>query len=254
MLSDICYKKNYLKEVIARVDFLSPVEGIETQLPRDLRAKAMRFFPIPEPKEIIARSIAASFGSSQPDNVQSTRTSYVQWNFHGKDRSKTLTIEPRAVYVVYNSYQSFENVAEEFLGFTSEFFAVYENVQVRRLGLRYVNEIQFDEGDLFSWDEYLNEHMLCLLRFYPESETIARAFQILELNFDEFNVRFRFGMYNPDFPARIKRKIFALDLDAYYEGILEPSDIGDSLEKFHLRIQELFEHSITDTLRGIMNA
>jgi uncharacterized protein (TIGR04255 family) len=47
--------------------------------------------------------------------------------------------------------------------------------------------------------------------------------------------------------------VFVLDLDAYHQGLLTAEDIRNDLDAFHLRIQELFESSITDQLRGIMN-
>jgi hypothetical protein len=36
--TNICYKRNYLKEVIARVDFVSPIEDIKKQLPSSISA------------------------------------------------------------------------------------------------------------------------------------------------------------------------------------------------------------------------
>jgi uncharacterized protein (TIGR04255 family) len=249
MYEDIHYEKHYLTEVIARIDFLNLLENIETKLPKELHTAALEHFPIAEPQKIVHRSIQAS-----QDDLVTRRSSFIQWNFHGKNREKTLAIERGAIFVVYRSYDSYETLRDEFLGFASSFFDVYEDAQVRRLGLRYINNIEIREEDPFSWDDYLNQYMLQILRFYPSATAIARAFHVLEFNFGEFSLKYQFGMHNPDYPAPIKRKVFVLDLDAYHEGLLEPHDIDDSLDSFHFRIQELFELSITESLRGIMNA
>ena len=60
-------------------------------------------------------------------------------------------------------------------------------------------------------------------------------------------------MHNPDYPAQIKKKIFILDMDVYFNGILNKSDILDHFPKFHSSIQDLFEDSITDAYRRILD-
>ncbi len=60
-------------------------------------------------------------------------------------------------------------------------------------------------------------------------------------------------MYNPDYPAPIKKKRFTLDLDAYYQGFHDKDEIQKNLDKYHDKIQELFELSITEKFRNILN-
>jgi len=59
-------------------------------------------------------------------------------------------------------------------------------------------------------------------------------------------------MHNPDFPAPIKKKIFILDYDAYYDGFVERTEVETRLTLFHDKIQDLFEWSIQPKLREIM--
>jgi uncharacterized protein (TIGR04255 family) len=95
--------------------------------------------------------------------------------------------------------------------------------------------------------------MLSTLSLSPKAQFLSRALSTLEFNFGDFNLRYQFGISNPDYPAVIKQKSFILDLDAYYRGIQDAEDIEGTLDKFHDCIQEFFESSITDKLRGIMN-
>ena len=59
-------------------------------------------------------------------------------------------------------------------------------------------------------------------------------------------------MFNPDYPAPIKKKIYTLDFDMYVTKILNKTDIKETLDRFHEKVSEFFEDVITDDLRKIM--
>lgn len=65
-------------------------------------------------------------------------------------------------------------------------------------------------------------------------------------------MQFQYGMYNTDFPAPIKNKLYILDIDAYTQGLLTFDDIQSRLDKFHDAIEDLFEKVITNELRKVM--
>lgn len=249
MTEDICYKRNYLTRVIARLDFPSPLQNIETQLPPEISKAAMRDFPIAEPREAVEQQVQFS-----RDELRSRRSEYTEWRFHGRDRAKTFTVGPSAAFAQYTRYSSYAALSSEFLSLVSVLFTIYDGLQGSRLGLRYINTIVLDEREPLAWDAYLNPLMLCLFKFNPHDGATSRIFHVLEFNFGDVNLRYQFGIHNPDFPAPIKRKMFVLDLDAYYRGPLDHQDIAPNLAAFHARIQELFEVSITDSLRELMNA
>jgi uncharacterized protein (TIGR04255 family) len=248
MPNAICYRRTYLTEVIVRVDLASPIAELERRLDPRVRQAATKYFPIPEPRKVLARQIQAS-----DQAVKASQSAFTEWHFHGKERDKTVVIAPAVVLAVYKAYESYEALHREFLELTSAFFEAYGDTQANRLGLRYINNVTIGEGDLLDWSRYINSDMLCFLRFCRDS-TITRALGLLEFAFDDFGLTFQYGMHNPDHPAPIRRKVFVLDLDAYQAGPLEASEIALSLDKFHGRVQELFERSITDELRAIMNA
>ena len=59
-------------------------------------------------------------------------------------------------------------------------------------------------------------------------------------------------MFNPDYPASIKKKIYTLDYDMYVAKLLDKIDIGETIDRFHEEINRSFETIITDELRKIM--
>ncbi|MEI7983657.1 MAG: hypothetical protein WCI71_18560, partial [Bacteroidota bacterium] len=55
-----------------------------------------------------------------------------------------------------------------------------------------------------------------------------------------------------DFPSRIRRKMFILDIDSYYQGVFKREEIKANFDLSHERIEQLFENSITEDLRVLM--
>lgn len=247
MYENICYKKPFLKEVIFRIDFPSPIEGLGSNLPRTISKLALKKFPISEPQKVQAQSFKIS-----ATNVESQKKETTQWVFHGKNRNKHLTIIENAIIFSYKKYKSYENFIEETKDIVDEFFKKYQKLSVSRVGLRYVNIIELNENDPLSWEEYINEGMSGVIDFYGNKNNITRSFHILEYNFDGQSVKYQFGIANPDYPAVVKRKHFVLDLDSYFNGAIEQNEIYECTERAHDKIQDLFEKSITDKTRSLM--
>jgi uncharacterized protein (TIGR04255 family) len=248
-IETICYKRNFLTEVIARVDFVSPVEGIVNELPKSVAKAALTSFPIDEPKPIIMQELAFS-----KEGVDArTKKQATEWNFYGRAREKRLVIGPQAVFVTTGKYIEYGPFRDEFCSVLDVFFSEYAESQPSRLGLRYVNELKLPGVDPLDWTDHLDESLLPLLKYKVEGARPCRVFHDLEFAFDDFNVHFRFGLHNPDYPAPICQKVFVMDFDAYCRGLLEPSDISSNLDSYHRQIQGLFERSISETMRKVLN-
>ncbi|MCD4691625.1 MAG: hypothetical protein K8R79_01830, partial [Calditrichales bacterium] len=54
------------------------------------------------------------------------------------------------------------------------------------------------------------------------------------------------------YPATIKKKIYTLDYDMYVARLLDKTDIEQTLNRFHEKINHSFEEIITDELRKVM--
>ncbi len=244
----ICYRRNFLGAVIARADFLSPIEALASTLPADLGKAATSRFPIAEPRKASVQEVAVS-----AEDLSARRTEFTEWIFHGKDREKTLCISQNWLWIEVKRYERYEVLRDDFEAALSAFLRANPQTQINRLGLRYVNRVELQEPNPMDWARYLADYTLAILQ-QADPKQIARALHVLELNLGDFNLRFQYGMPNPDFPAPIKRKLYVLDLDAYARGPQENNRIGSSLDAFHAAIQERFEATITDALREKMNA
>jgi uncharacterized protein (TIGR04255 family) len=168
------------------------------------------------------------------------------------DKQKTLVVSKYNVNISYKKYDSFDVLEQDFLPIVEELFSTYGDLEGKRLGLRYINEITLSENNILDWTNYLDEKLLTSLKFPQNPSKICRAFNNLELNYGDLIIKFQYGMRNADYPAPLRKKSFVLDYDAYYQGPQNLVDINHNIGIFHEAIQQLFEQSISNELRSLM--
>lgn len=247
--SSICYKRNYLTEVIARIDLVSPIEQLKEKLPKAISSKALNYFPIFEPSRAITQNVVL-----QQNNVTSNSEEFTEWNFFGLNRKNRLTIKPDTFFIDVLEYERYDNLREQLIQFQKSFFDYFPDAQPNRIGLRYINQLEFPLSNILGWEEFVNDDLLGLLKFSNNLDSRpVRIFHNFEMAIEDFNLRFQFGIHNPDYPAPIRRNVFVLDYDAFYQGLIDTNDIPEMLDRFHSKIQNFFEISITNTLREKMD-
>ena len=112
------------------------------------------------------------------------------------------------------------------------------------MGLRYINQITIDEGSPFDWKGWVKANLITGLEFVDKKESLARSMGIITYIFDDFKMKFQYGMYNSEFPNPISKREFVLDYDC---STKEPRDLGESLDlldRMHDLIKEKFRESI----------
>lgn len=244
------YEKNFLTNVIVRVDFPNPLQ-VHENLPPNLSKAILELFPISEPKKIIGKKVKFTAEKIEIEGDEKS----IEWNFFGKNREKQLVITPVFFAITYKKYESFNNLKSDFILVIEKIFEVFSDIQINRLGLRYINEIALlNQTDPLNWIEYLNENLLSPFEVARDKSIIARCITNLFLNQEDMIITFRYGMHNPDMPVPIKKKIFILDYDVYNTNLQDINEIKEDLEKFHNTIVDLFESHIKEGLRAIMHA
>lgn len=242
------YRKPFLDKVIARMDFASSINGSRKELPKEVTGTALSIFPISEPRKIIGKE----FRISHKGKTEEVTTEETEWIYHSKDRGKSLCVAPTYAYLVYEKYDSFHSLIEDFIPILEQLFKAYKDLQVKRFGLRYINHIKLEGDSYFEWADYLDERLLSMYSLYEGEGEIARGFHNLTINDNDIMLRFQYGMHNPDFPSPIRKKIFILDYDAFYDGLQDMEDIKANIDIFYERIEALFENNIKDELRNLM--
>ncbi len=243
------YRKPFLKTVIVRADFASPIESLQKALPPKVSRLLLKSFPISEPQRAIAREFMIT-----PEETKEHKSEEMNWFYYGTNREKKACVSPRFFFVEHLEYGTFENLKNDFLPVIAELFTSVEDLQVKRFGLRYVDHIEISGGAMFDWKEYLDDSLLCCFSIPRVGKEIVRAFNTLALSDGQMILQFRYGMHNADFPAQIKTKLFILDFDAFTQGLLELDEIRMHIDSFHDSIDSLFEQVITDKLREAMGS
>lgn len=249
MYDDICYDQPFLKEVIVRVDFSSPLDALASTIPPKVSNAALACFPVSEPRKALAQELQLSANA-----VQHRRQEFTEWNYYGRDREKRLMISPAVIFATYSRYSTYEVLKDDFLSVLSVLFPTFPDLRASRLGLRYINHIETNDGNPLHWNEYVDERLLGLFARFTDREHVSRLFNITEFKYDDLQVKFQFGVPNPDFPAPIRRPLFVLDIDAYVQGLQDLGEISANIDRAHKQIQAMFEDSITDRLREVMRA
>ena len=249
MYDRVRYSKPFLKEVILRVDFAAPQKAFTKTLPDKVANAALLHFPIAEPVQALAQELQIT-----PREVKQKRSEFTEWNFHGREREKRLAISPLFIFTTHGSYRTYEELKQEFLAVMEVLFAEFPDLRASRMGLRYINNIDIEDTDPLKWDRYIDASLLCLFSRFHDPDHLTRLFHIVEFKYDDLQVKLQFGLPNPDFPAVIRKPIFILDVDGYVQGLQDLADIKVNVDHAHAQVQRLFEQSITDDLRELMNA
>ena len=247
-MEQICYKTNPIKDAIARLDFLSPILPLKLEIPGEIAATVKETYPIPETRDIIANE----FIVNGPGKLEQIKDKSVEWIFFNKERTRKVTLTQTLFTLLHNDYESYRKFSADFFKILDSLYSQYPDLQISRFGVRFVNRIEFDKGDPFSWSQYLNKKLLSIFEIPGKKEEISRAFHNLEMNYGDFLLRFQYGMHNPDYPAVIKKRVFIIDIDAYTNGIMNKKDIVEYFPKLQNKIQEFFEFSITNKYRNYL--
>ncbi len=246
------YKKNFLKEVVLRLDFETSIPELLKTLPIELEEKALDLYTLQEHKDASKGKITVDVSSG---GVERAKSSFKEWNFFKNEKKDRLCLTNDCIFINSLKYINFERFVTPFNSITEILFNNFHKLTVKRVGLRYVNNIELKEKNPLNWNKYLNKNMLSIFNLAENKNEITRAFHFLETNYEEDDLRlvFQYGMHNPDYPAKIVNKIFVLDFDISKTGSLSFDELNYIIPKLNEKAEKLFEKSITNNLRDLMN-
>jgi uncharacterized protein (TIGR04255 family) len=180
------------------------------------------------------------------------------WIFHDKKRieDSTLRLELKKNYIILDfiaerSEDKSFNYFKKYIELICKALPTYNVKQARYVGLRYINKIIREKGNPFQWKNLINPDLLStnLLNKYENKTRFMNEFEFKK---DDFDIIFKFGLFNSEYPNPIARKEFVLDYDCNTDEPQSLLDINDISEKMNLVIYYLFEESIEKELRDIM--
>jgi len=245
------YRSNYLKNVIFRIDFSQQLVHNKKSID-DFYNLIKEEFPKKDAikGKILRTQIVTKKDSNKVTQQEQKVTNY---KFSDENQTKILMLEPLSnINLVFNIYKNSKELKDIIRLIINAVIQIYGDIEIKRTGLRYINDISLPEGNPFDWAPFINHSLITGLDFPPENRTLSRSMGIIELIRDDHGVLFQYGMYNPEYPNKIARKIFILDYDCYIKNNLNASEINEKIEILQKDEENLFESSIRDELRKKM--
>jgi uncharacterized protein (TIGR04255 family) len=248
-MSEICYQKNYLQEVVARIDFAAPLEALNAPVLPDKVQKALKSrYPIFESTKAVSQNVIIHHQSIHTD-----RREVQQWKYHGENREKSITVSPDFIIVSIKQYRDYEEFKLDVIEPIEEISKIEGNIFINRTGLRYINIFPNKTN---KYDELIDKFHPTIASPFSniiDANNLSRKVQLSEYINDEVKCRIQSGIFNPDYPAKIKNKEFVLDLDAFIDTPHSFANINELFDSLHNVIQNKFEDLITTKLRDELN-
>jgi uncharacterized protein (TIGR04255 family) len=246
-LSRIKYANNFLSDVIFRLDF-SPMLVISESISPKFQEQVRSLLPLLSEQKIV--EYAAKIEAGQ---IEGSSKPLSNWILEDADHRFRLTLNYAYLAVEdlkYRTLDSFVGIIQPIL---EAFKSSYTNPHFTRLGLRYVNAIKFSEGNPFEWKDLVAEPLVCPIEgFVGSKQELSRAMSQFVLNKDDSTLIFNFGIFNPEYPSRIASREYILDYDCFSQDV--DADPIRQIRNFNVHVLDLFEKSIQEPLRRIMEA
>jgi uncharacterized protein (TIGR04255 family) len=247
-LEKICYAKTCINQVILRIDFLEFIDN-NIVFDSEVTKKTLSIFNKMGLKQII-RYQTMNFVSEKNKTIsEQTFTEGFQQEFINADGNKII-LSNKFIILEINMYKTYEDTLELFLPILK---ALFEKKQLTslRTGIRYINI--FNENQIKPQKKYFISSISPFINTKHKNNNCIRSIGINEYTIGDMHLNFRYGIYNPKYPHPIKKTDFILDYDCFCdEAVTGYEEICNHLNKGHNEIQRLFEESITDQLRKVM--
>lgn len=242
------YKNNFLKKVIYKVNFDETNEISEDSIRKYKEALGSNYDPLSliEQKGLIIQGKGSDF-STVPDN-------HSIWKIEAKDGTHFVEIDRSSFAIIFNDYDRFSSAYTHIETTFNQFFEQINSIKdIRRVGLRYVNEIEIKAADFTKWSDFIQECLTKHFDFYQDTSKLRRSMHSDVIAYDEdTSINLNYGIFNKYFPAPIVEPQFILDIDAYSTFAVKVQDCLGMLKKYNEAIAIYFERSITEGLREKM--
>lgn len=249
------YAKHFITQVIVRADFKA---GTVPLIQPDGRIlAATEGFPVRTQANRTRSEVHIQKTPQGP--VRDTRTiNFVETSFWSEDKTSRAALCSEYVFVEERRYAGYEPLRDTFLDVLDAAAAQHPGMRLRRLGMRYINEIKLPEADAGPglgadfWEKYINPLLLGGLRFAANDGALARHICSTELNYGTDRATIRYGIFNGEYPKPNRRREFILDVDTYCQTELAPGAAAEKLDDYHKAALSVFEAAVTDGLRQRM--
>lgn len=190
------------------------------------------------------------------DLIRKKDRPFKQWEYISTDNSNKIVITPNFLLYDCSQYISFEDVLDKFLLIIEEILK-FDNVQIGRIGIRYINGFpasEFEINSISDWEKYFDSNLFAFSKFGGNQSNITNMVNSIEFSYPEFRVKFKSGFYNRNYPLIVTRPDFTIDCDGYSNAVVTSfEELKLIINSIHEELEKIFEKSITDDMRNKLN-
>jgi len=249
------YRKNYLK-VIFQLKF-DPILELQNSEPVQFKNKIKEQFPhLKLGRRITIKAEIKGLNGKEEKSKTPMTIEEIQriWTFSDKDNIVLVSVSANDFTLEYNKYQDISTMDRDFDFLWSQFQTIYNVGILSRVGLRYINQINFSTGDPLDWKGYISSDIIkaVLGITVPDKHRLGRSTNTIFWLGDDHRIKFQFGIHNREFPNPIAKKEFILDYDCFSIDPVDASEARKHLKYYNELIGNAFEQSIDKKLRKEM--
>lgn len=253
--SKIKYNNTFLKQVIVRVDFVGFISN-DLIFNNDLEAIILKNYSHKSKTQLIRlNTFDVTFDAVSTDlkNANNRINEGFKKEFYSLDNNKLFLTNKYIVFEI-NNYCSFiehYKTISEIL--TCLYTSINEPILTERIGIRYINI--FSPSEIKIRKNMFPAHISSMINNDSfMADKLIRNMNLSEYIIDNSKLNFRSGFYNSKYPSLPIDSSFTLDYDCYTSDQMDSSDeILRQIQFGHDVIQQMFESSITDVLRKVLN-
>ncbi|NMG82917.1 MAG: TIGR04255 family protein [Methanosarcinales archaeon] len=242
------YEKNFLSNVVFKLDFPT-LSDYSLEKIKKFQELIKKEFQILKEK----KGVRIQHKLKRTDLIETETTEIQKWGFFNKTKSRNVSFENNNIIVEFKEYTHSDEYFKTIDLVIKSLFQIFPSIVSTRLGLRYINQINLKEDNPFKWDNLLNESLLDSMKFIFDKKDMSRYITLIELNKEDYQVKFQYGIANSLYPSPIIKKEFVLDYDCFtYESLAKTEEIMGKVKDFNEVISDMFEESIGNGLRELM--
>lgn len=245
--------KNTIDNFIFKLDFSNEIDELKNSIPSNIFEKIKLYFPISTVKSFVETEITMSNNS-----VSKQDTPKKQWEYVNNENDRKIIITSNSISFSSKNYKSFDDVTKMFYDVVEETLKC-NNIQIARIGIRYVNLFKskdYDIDNLDSWKKYISNELISCFDFGEGKyiDNISNMVNSTYLNFGTYNINFKFGINNQKFPLKNPKSNFVIDIDGFSNVLVDDyKDFKDIVNEIHQKIEEVYFDSITEDLQNFLN-
>ena len=249
----VIYTQNPLNQVVCQFRF-PIILRIESQPPSEFQELVRARFP----------NYSASTSQTLPANIppeirklllSNPSSSAIDHQFSTADGSWVLTLTKDSLSLTANKYRRWEEFRQVFDGPLQALKDIYTPSVFNRIGLRYINTIDFNSiASEAPLTDLFQPHVLGPLQDLDLAKKCDGTYATSAIRLDEqSSVRLSTGLgEQEDIATKQKHQVFIIDADFHSVTETEISHANKTIDRFNSESGRLFRWCITDKLHQLM--